>query len=98
MDAIFYLVPQLLNTLWTSKNEEEVRDIPEKLCQAFLACQQRMVTEDEVDEDSAILLCEFLVEGRNIILTRLNYILFVRSYPIFLADPQIRRALQRKAI
>jgi hypothetical protein len=55
-------IPQLLNTLWTSKNEEEVRDIPEKLCQAFLACQQRMVTEDEVDEDSAILLCEFLVE------------------------------------
>jgi hypothetical protein len=57
-----------------------------------------MVTEGEVDEDSAILLCGFLVEGRNIIVTRHNYIRFVHSYPIFLADPQIRRALQRKAI
>lgn len=71
---IFNKVPQLLNTIWTSKNAEEVQDVPEKIYTAFLMHQQQLLSQDPTDEDQAVLLCEFLVEGMLSVLKGLRHI------------------------
>ncbi len=61
----FILVPQQLHTLWTSKNAAEVHDALQNLVSALLLARKK-ITEpenEEVNEDSEILLVELLIES-----------------------------------